>query len=191
MKTIIWDVDDVLNNLMYEWFDYWLHTHSECNIKYKDLFQNPPHNLLGISLKEYRISLDEFRQKHGAQFKPAPEVIEWFRLNGSKYRHMALTAVPLSLANISAEWVYRYFGNWIRSFNIVPSPRESDPKYQYDLSKKDFMYWLNMGDILVDDNLINITGADELGKQTIIFPRPWNDSKRSLSEALQSLNVII
>ena len=185
MKTIIWDVDDVLNNLMQEWFEeHWLSSHPECKLKYEDLIENPPDKLLGITLNEYRESLDEFRKSNCAQFKPTSEVYDWFKKNGSKYRHIALTAVPLALAHISAAWVYQYFGNWIRSFHIVPSPRETDPLFKYDLSKNDFLKWFDKGDIFIDDNLNNIEGANILGLKTIIFPRPWNNSVCSVLESL-------
>jgi len=185
MKTIIWDVDDVLNDFMFDWFEkQWLIVHPECKLKYEDLLENPPHKILGSSLNEYRNSLDDFRRQYGPTFNPVPEVLEWFQANGSNYRHMALTAVPISLSNISAEWVFRHFGNWIRSFNIVPSPRKSDPDFCYDSSKKEFLQWLQKGDILVDDNLINIEGGRILGLKVVVVPRPWNNSLISIREAL-------
>jgi len=185
MKTIIWDVDDVLNNLMQEWFEnHWLISHPECKLTYTDLVENPPCTILQITISEYRRSLDEFRRENGKQFIPVPEVYEWFCLNGSKFRHVALTAVPLDLAHISAEWVYMHFGRWIRSFNIVPSPRESDPDFSYDLSKKEFLQWLGKGNIIVDDDLKNIEGAEKLGLKTIIYPRPWNNSIDTLTQVI-------
>jgi len=188
MKTIIWDVDDVLNNLMEEWFEnHWLVSHPGCKLNYNDLVANPPHEILGTTLNEYRKSLDEFRGRHGFQFKPVPEVYEWFQTNGSNYRHIALTAVPLALAHISAAWVYQYFGNWIRSFNVVPSPRETDPSFHYDLSKKDFLYRFDKESILIDDNLKNIRDAMSLGLKTITFPRPWNGNTTNRIEILNQL----
>jgi len=188
MKTIIWDVDDVLNNLMEEWFEnHWLPSHHECRLKYGDLVENPPDKLLGTTLNEYRKSLDEFRKISGSQFKPTPEVLDWFKTYGSKYRHIALSAVPLSLANISAAWVYQNFGNWIRSFNIVPSPRDTDPVFNYDLSKKDFLSWFGKGDFFIDDNLLNIKEARKIGIQSFVFPRPWNEGELGLTELLKQL----
>ena len=123
MKTIIWDVDDVLNDLMKEWLDkHWLPSYPDCAIRYEDLIENPPHNILHITIDNYRRSLDEFRMNRGSELRPVMEVHDWFKANGNKFRHIALTAVPLSLAHISAAWVYKYFGTWIRSFNVVPSP---------------------------------------------------------------------
>lgn len=188
MKTIIWDVDDVLNDFMYEWFEkQWLINHPECKLKFQDLLENPPHKLLGTTLNEYRNSLDEFRSQYGPQFKPVPEVLEWFHTNGSNYRHIALTAVPLRLAHISADWIFRHFGNWIRSFNIVPSPRITDPAFYYDLSKKDFLNRFDKDCILIDDNLKNITDGQSIGIQTLIFPRPWNGIITNRMELLNQL----
>jgi len=188
MKTIIWDVDDVLNNLMEDWFEkHWRLIHHECNIEYGDLVENPPDKILGTTLYEYRKSLDEFRNINGTQFQPTPEVLDWFKTNGSKYRHVALTAVPISLASISAAWVYKHFGNWIRSFNIVPSPRDTDPDFIYDLSKKDFLSWFSKGDIFIDDNLINIKDAGTIGIKTLIFPRPWNKGGLNLTDFFKQL----
>jgi FMN phosphatase YigB (HAD superfamily) len=188
MKTIIWDVDDVLNDFMFDWFEkQWLIVHPECKLKYEDLLENPPHKILGTSLNEYRNSLDDYRSQNGSTFNPVPEVLEWFRAKGSNYRHMALTAVPLSLAHISADWVFRHFGNWIRSFNVVPSPRLTDPAFFYDLSKKDFLSSVDSDCILIDDNLINIKSAQSLGIKTIVFPRPWNGTTTNRIEILKHL----
>ena len=188
MKTIIWDVDDVLNDLMREWLEkHWLFLHPECKIQYDDLTENPPHNILGITIEDYRKSLDDFRGNRGSEMLPVPDVYDWFKSSGSKFRHIALTAVPLSLAHISAAWVYKYFGTWIRSFNIVPSPRSTDPQFDYDQTKKEYLMWLKKGDIFVDDNLINIAGAKDLGIEAVIMPRPWNKTYGSIREMLRLL----
>jgi len=188
MKTIIWDVDDVLNDLMKEWFGkHWLPSHPDCAIRYEDLLENPPYNILHITIDNYRKSLDKFRMTRGSELLPVLEVHDWFKAHGSKFRHIALTAVPLSLAHISAAWVYKYFGLWIRSFNVVPSPRSTDPHFNYDQSKKEYLVWLKKGDIFIDDNLVNIAGAKDLGIETVIIPRPWNKTCGSIYKILQSL----
>ena len=42
MKTIVWDVDDVLNDLMAAWFyEAWLPAHRDCTVTYAQIAQNP------------------------------------------------------------------------------------------------------------------------------------------------------
>ena len=68
MKTIIWDVDDVLNDLMRAWFeDYAALNGTHTHITYDRLTSNPPHELLGISRMEYLESLDKFRLSEMAE----------------------------------------------------------------------------------------------------------------------------
>lgn len=193
MLTIIWDVDDVLNNLMYEWFTHqWLPGHPQCNIKYEQIIENPPHNLLGADIGEYLASLDAFRMSEQArQMQPVPEVLAWFVKHGHKCRHVALTATPLIGAGHSAGWVIRHFGQWIRSFNFVPSNREGQCIPVYDRTKADYLKWLGQGDVLIDDSLVNIESAKELGIKCILMPRPWNGACHSISNVLDSLSELI
>jgi len=188
MKTIIWDIDDVLNDLMKQWFEKkWLAENPGSLLVYKDIIENPPHEVLNMSLAEYRTSLDDFRLEFGQYFIPSVEILNWFKEYGSNYRHMALTAVPIKLAHISAAWLFNHFGNWIHSFNIVPSPRDSDPPFRYHSTKKEFLNFLGKGDLIIDDNLKNIQGAKELGLQTILYPQPWNNSQLSTKEIFSKL----
>jgi FMN phosphatase YigB (HAD superfamily) len=188
MKTIVWDIDDVLNELMKEWFEKkWCAAHPECRLSYTEISQNPPHELLSVSLEEYRLSLDEFRLEYGHQLKPVPEMLSWFQQHGNKFQHVALTAVPVSLSHVSAAWLFRYFGSWIRSFNIVPSPRTSDLPSSYHQTKKDFLQWIGKGDIMIDDNTANIEGARALGLRAFIMPQPWNHHDLSRQEILRNL----
>ncbi|MEJ7826675.1 MAG: hypothetical protein WKF91_00710 [Segetibacter sp.] len=191
MKTIVWDVDDVLNNLMGDWFEEWCSFNRHCTLDYNNIISNPPHELLKISLEEYKSSLDDFRIKKLGDLEPVPEILTWFQLNGNKYCHIALTAVPIATSHISAGWVFKNFGTWIRSFNIIPSPRNTDIPVQYHQTKKEFLGWVNKGDILIDDNIFNIEGANELGMKTLLFPRPWNNPTYTISQALQNLTELI
>ena len=113
MKTIAWDIDDVLNDLMRCWFEQsWLVTNPEYKLEYEDLKQNPPHDILGISLKEYLISLDNFRVSESARkMQPVKEILDWFIKYGSSYRHIALTARSLETIPVLSNWVFRYFGD--------------------------------------------------------------------------------
>ncbi|MEM5786778.1 MAG: hypothetical protein AAGU11_05625 [Syntrophobacteraceae bacterium] len=188
MKTIIWDVDDVLNDLMKEWFmDYSL-SHATCSHTYDRLTDNPPHALLGISREEYLESLDTFRLSGKVEkMRPVGEVFEWFCRNGDRFHHVALTATPLCAGSISAGWVMRHFGRWIRSFNVIPSPRTGEKVFCYHETKADFLRWWGKGDILVDDSTENVTGALALGLKAVLFPRPWNGSTLTMEGALAKL----
>lgn len=187
--TIIWDVDDVLNPLMLSWFnERWLVSRPACSLTYGGIVENPPHTLLGVSLGEYLESLDQFRLSDGfAMMEPVREVLDWFRSQGHAYRHMALTATPLRTAPGSANWVLRHFGQWIRSYNFVPSRREGETIPEYDRTKEEFLAWLGRGNVLVDDSPANIEGAGRAGLKTVLIPQPWNSSRRTLAEALQFL----
>ncbi|MFC2038931.1 hypothetical protein ACFLUG_04080 [Chloroflexota bacterium] len=193
MNTVAWDVDDVLNDLMRTWFErHWVPSHPKCPISYGQISENPPHELIGVSKSEYLGSLDGFRLSETAmEMIPVPEVLAWFRQHGEHYRHVALTATPLHSAPASSAWVIRHFGYWIRSFHVIPSLRKGEQIPEYDRSKEDFLTWFGKIDILVDDNPLNIASAQNLGIQTILIPRPWNQSKLSLSEAINALTGLL
>ena len=192
MKTVVWDVDDVLNDLMRNWFsNAWRPAHPECVLSYDEIRENPPHRVLGVPLQTYLDSLDAFRATEGPKLEPVGEVLEWFRAHGHKARHMALTAVPLRAADISAAWVLRHFGKWIRSFNVIPSPRLDETLPAYDQSKRDFLSWSRRGDIMVDDNVTTINDIQSSGIQTVLWSRPWNGNARSTAEHLHLMTRLI
>jgi hypothetical protein len=190
MQTIVWDVDDVLNDLMREWYAAkWLPEHPQCPVRYEELEQNPPHELLNASLQEYLASLDAFRlSEQGRSLSPDRTVVQWFEREGSRYRHVALTATPIVNAPHAASWVFRHFGRWIRTFAYVPSSRPGDPVNAYDRSKGEFLSWWGRADILIDDNLQHTSAAAELGISTYLVPRPWNDAGGSLADILAKLS---
>jgi hypothetical protein len=189
MKTIAWDVDDVLNDLMRCWFEEkWLPTHQECKKGYEDLKENPPHRILGINLDEYLKSLDEYRlSDEYPRMKPVKDVMDWFFLYGTEFRHIALTAVPINASSISAQWVIKNFGKWIRTFHFVPSKRSQEDIPEYEKEKGDFLQWFGKVDVLIDDNPENIRSAERAGIKGILIPRPWNNQNQSVKEILQSL----
>ena len=193
MRTIVWDVDDVLNNLMGAWFEDWAASKKESPpLPFEGLADNPPHDLLGISRAEYIESLDAFRLcGKAAKLQPQPDVHEWFSRYGGKCRNVALTAVPLRAAHVSAEWVMRHFGRWIRSFNVVPSQRRGDDAENAHVSKSDFLRWWGKGDILVDDSEENVTEARALGMRAVLFPRPWNRSSLTIGDTLEELAKLV
>jgi len=173
LKTICWDIDDVLNDLMLEWLTF--HNHiAHTDIKYSDIQSNPP---IGILIDEYLLSLDKFRECHFFYLKPIDKVLQWFSENGERFRHIALTAVPLFYSHISAQWVIKYFGNWIRSYNFIPSKRPGQHIFEYDISKADFIKRIGSIDLFIDDNENNINQAINLNIPTILFPRPWNSNR--------------
>lgn len=190
MKTIVWDVDDVLNDLMRDWFTRaWCPAHPHCAVRYEDIVENPPHRVLGITREKYLSSLDAFRLGAGLTMAPCGEVLGWFQRYGDCCRHVALTAVPLRAADISAMWVIRHFGRWIRSFNVVPSPRPDEALQTGDRTKKEFLEWWGKADVLIDDSLVNVSAARELGIEALLCPRPWNNEVGDLRRTLDALTL--
>jgi len=192
MLTIVWDVDDVLNDLMQQWFTHcWLKKQSECQLSYRQLTSNPPHAVLGISREEYLGSLDEFRKTQRArEMKPNGSVLEWMKQHGDGFRHIALTARPLDSAPNVAEWVMRHFGAWIRCIGFVHT-RENDQFPPYDRTKGEFLDWIKCGDIMVDDSAGNILQAQSRGLKTLLYPQPWNDSPLSVEGLLDELTNMV
>jgi hypothetical protein len=189
MKTIAWDLDDVLNEFMRTWLERgWRPAHPGCRIGYDELVKNPPCELLGCTKGEYLASLDEFRQSAAArEMPPVPPVLAWFGEHGPRFRHVAITAVPLAAAPLSAAWVMRHFGRWIRSFHVLPSHREGANLPVYDRSKGEVLRRWGTIDALVDDDPGNLSSAEELGIRTFCVPRPWNHGAGSLAEMLDDL----
>jgi hypothetical protein len=189
MLTLVWDVDDILNNLMHRWFhDGWLAEHPDCRLTYAELTCNPPDTVLSVPRSEYLASMDRFRKtEQGCNLTPNPQVLGWFREQGSHFRHIALTARPLETAPDVAHWVMRHFGGWIRCFGVVPT-RLGKEFPVYDRSKGDFLAWLGRGDVLVDDSTENILDAASLGLKTLQPAQPWNKSTLTIPALLQELS---
>jgi hypothetical protein len=189
MKTIVWDVDDVLNTLLATWLETaWRPTHPSCTVTCAQLTENPPQRLLGITAAEYRQSLDEFRLNRFGQLHPVAEIVAWFETHGGNFRHIALTATPLHTAPGSAAWVMRHFGRWIRTFAVVPSPRPDDLGPAYDRSKADYLRWWGQADILVDDHPAHVIAAQKLGLTGLLVVQPWNQNGLTTSQLLAFLN---
>ena len=190
MLTIAWDVDDVLNELMRTWLEvWWRPKHPGCILNYEDIRKNPPHPLLGVELDEYLQSLDEFRLSgRYEQMQPNPEVLEWFKKHGSSFRHIAVTSVSRIAAPVSASWVIRHFGDWIRTFHFVPSSRRGEMLPEYDTTKADYLRWLNRVDVFIEDNEHNVTGLPKTGIKYFLVSRPWNLSTFSMDDLLGTLS---
>lgn len=193
MLTIIWDIDDVLNNLMRSWFyQGWLPHHPDCQLEYNDITENPPDKLLKTSKEEYLESLDAFRlSKNAMLMQPNPNILQWFNNYGHKCMHIALTNRPLKTVPPLAGWIFSYFGDWIRTFSFIPPSRNNDSPPRYFQTKKDYLLWLGNADIFIDDNLDNIIDAESIGMKTILMPQPWNNSKLTINETLILLLDII
>ena len=125
MKTIVWDVDDVLNDLTRAWFETeWLPLHPACRLGYHELKTNPPHELLGVSKTEYLTSLDRFRlSQEAASRAPDSALLNWFRAHGDQHRHIALTARPRETVCPALQWLLDHFGEWFQTVGFVPSER--------------------------------------------------------------------
>jgi FMN phosphatase YigB (HAD superfamily) len=193
MKTIIWDVDDVLNDLMRVWFeDFWRPQHKSVALDYAEIKVNPPHVLLRVTKEEYLASLDEFRLSgRYDRLPPTAEIKQWFVLHGAKCRHVALTRVPAAVSHVSAAWVMRHFGNWIRSFHFIPSYRAEENPPVYDEDKGTYLNYFGKADLLIDDAQDNIEAAKKAGVKTLIFPRPWNQSGLTVEQLLDKVLSII
>jgi len=190
MLTIVWDVDDVLNDLMRSWFEQeWLPAHPDCKVNYAGITENPPHHVLGISKAEYLASLDSFRLSDKARLmRPNEDIIAWLKQSADQFRHIALTARPLDMAPPLAEWVFRHFGDYIRVFGVVPSRQEAHIP-RYDQSKAEFLQWWGKADALVDDSQENIEAANSIGVRGVLYPQPWNRCELTVAETLDLLSA--
>ena len=189
MLTIVWDVDDVLNDLMYQWFTHcWRPQTPSCRLPYAELSGNPPDEALGITRAEYLNSLDAFRKTDRAlNMQPNADVLAWLEEQGARFRHIALTARPLESAPDVTHWVMRHFGAWIRCVGVVPT-RTPENVPIYDRTKGDYLKWLHCGDIMVDDSMENVAQAQALGIKTLLYPQPWNNSPLSVATILKELS---
>lgn len=187
---VIWDVDDVLNELMREWFEHWSDRTSRRRRSYDDLTDNPPHEILGMSEREYLESLDAFRRERYETLSPRAETLRWFEHYGDRGHHVALTAAPATVAHLSAAWVVRHFGQWIRTFAFVPSPRGTGSAR--GVTKADYLSWLGLGDVLVDDRDETAQAVRSMGLKCVVPPQPWNRSEHlSLEGALEHLRATL
>jgi FMN phosphatase YigB (HAD superfamily) len=174
--VIAWDIDDVLNHLTAEWFDAFCRERSITDFAYEHINENPPHRLFGIEIDDYKASLDRFRIAQFKDLQPDPDVLRWFKEHGENFSHVAVSAVPLKCAYLSAEWLLRHFGPWIRSFNFVPSFRRDTFCPKYDGGKDDVLARFSRIDVFVDDSEDNIAAVARIGIKTALFPAPWNSN---------------
>jgi len=186
------DVDDVLNDPTGSRLEQgWRASHPECTTRYEELTANPPHECLGTTREEYLRSLDAFRLARFDALDPSSEVLAWLARHGASCRHLALTATPRRTAPVSASWVLRHFGHWIRVFAFVPSAREDDGFPSYGGTKAEALDWLTGVDVLVDDSPVHVAAARAAGRRAVLVPRPWNDARGALADALDELTELV
>ena len=190
MKTIVWDIDDVLNDLQRSWLDVeWNGKHPGRMIKYAQLTVNPPHDLLKIDIHSYRESLDAFRlSARAGTMKPDPQVYNWFTRYGHLFRHVALTARNIGTVSVAIQWLLDHFGQWFQTIAFIPSERRHESPKQPDRRKVDYLVWLNRADYYIDDNSINVREASAIGVCAFLVSQPWNNSQQTLCQILRIIN---
>ena len=189
---IVWDVDDVLNHLTEDWLAWYKKEHQACTVKLRDLYENPPHQILSISKDEYLTSLDEFRVNFFCNLTPSREILNLFEKYGDRFRHYALSAVPYNFANISSEWTFKHFGKWIRGFHFVPSFRKNAQIPHYHKSKLDVIVEIKDVFLFIDDNEGNVNNVMDYGINSVLYPAPWNRNKKKSGSKLiaENLNIV-
>lgn len=190
IPTIVWDIDDVLNDLMRQWFEQeWCASRPDCTIRYEDLHSNPPHEYIGASKGEYLASLDSFRLSAEAErMTPDLALLTWFHRYGANFRHVALTARPTHTAAAAFAWTIRHFGQWIQTLSFVPSARAGVVHSGPDHSKAGFLSWLGKVDVFIDDSPANVEAARRLGVRALLVKQPWNQSDLGVADILDILS---
>ena len=191
MKIIVWDLDDVLNNLMESWLiNAWGCEHPDTCPAYSELKSNPPLGELKATRAAYEESLDRFRlSPAGQNLAPNPLLLSWFHREGSRFEHHVLTARPAKTIAVAAAWVFTHFGHWVRHFHFVPSRRPGDWAPEYDANKSELLARLGRVDLFVDDSPVNVAGVAALGKETYLFPQPWNRTGKTVEQFLNELST--
>ncbi|MCX6983939.1 MAG: hypothetical protein NT118_04185 [Lentisphaerae bacterium] len=156
-------------------------------------FTNPPHKLLGISIHDFRESLDDFRlSENFSKMQPIPSVYKWFEAKAGNTRNIALTATSIKTASCSSAWVFKNYSRWIRTFHVVPSPRRNEILPEYDRDKIEAMSQLDRNGILIDDNEDNVKKAGSCGYTGLLFPRPWNSNAgKSTDDFIRELDKTV
>jgi hypothetical protein len=193
MLTIAWDRDDVLCELMREWFvQSYLPAHPSSTLRYEEITSNPPSESLGMSMEEYLASLDEFRASPAFDaMQPVAPMLDWFKRNGDLYRHVLVTSTTLVSAPAATAWTFRHFGRWIRSVHVLPAKRPGEDLPAYDTDKGSILARLDGVAVLVDDSICNIAAAEAVGVPGLLVPQPWNDATGTIADALTRLDDLL
>lgn len=191
MKTIIWDIDDVLNNLTETWFTgCFLPTNSACGLSYADLSDNPPCSSLQISMQDYLASIDAYRSVADSEMEPRWTILDWLWHNGAAYRHVALTSRPLSAVSSASYWVFRHLGSYVRTVAVAPKPIPREVP-QFDRDKISYLRWLGHFTVLVDDDINVVGAARRAGLRAVLFPQPWNQCRDTVDQCLGKLSALL
>lgn len=186
LPLIVWDVDDVLNNLMASWIDDWSYRNKK-KYRINDLIENPPNRMLKISLEEYYNDLDTFRNENNGDHIPVnKEIMVWFKEKGHLFHNIACTARSKSTRACQARWIYNNYGNWISTVNMSYSGRLKNKKDS--LNKIEFLGFLNKDLLFIDDNEDTIKEAKDMGFDTLLYPQPWNSSTITVNELINKIN---
>jgi hypothetical protein len=188
MTLIVWDIDDVLNELTSNWLK-WV---DDPFISEKSQLTNSRfEEILGWSRKDYLKSLDRFRREQFINLEPN-QLIQNFMARHSRISNLLLSATPLTCAPISARWAFVHFGEWIDGVLMAPSPRASRSSTR--MSKRDHIFRLvKTGEqvICIDDQPANILEARDAGAAAFLWPQPWNESSSSQDAVLDSISVTL
>jgi 5'(3')-deoxyribonucleotidase len=195
MKTIVWDVDEVLNNLVIEWLEYWKVLFPDCKITYDQITNYSLKKVLNAPSNEILQSIDDFKfLGFFTDLKPNQKILKWFEEYGKYFHHIALTSCSLRTSHISASWVYENFGRWIRSFHCIPSSREGKEDIIYDINKAEYIKRIEDVDIFIDDCPENCEKVQDLYHGIKIFTpkKPWNTGTGiDIEEILREITKLI
>jgi hypothetical protein len=186
---IVWDLDDTLNPLMRAWLK-WASQDAGGRYfpSYECLTQNPPHDLCGITYREYLDSLDRFRiSAEGARMTVDPLVLAWFESRGHQFEHHVLTARPTCTVHSAAEWVFRNLGTWIRHFHFVPAVRPGVDLPDAGASKSAVIQGIGQCAFFLDDTEGNFADTGEWVKHCLLVPQPWNCQTLGMAEILHQI----
>ena len=191
MKTIVWDLDDVLNSLMESWLEKAFRLeHPENTVAFAELRSNPPLLELNLGQEEYLRSLDRFRNsREGREMPPHPIILDWFQQFGHRFNHHVLTARPHSTVATASAWVFEHLGTWFRHFHFVPSSRQGVALPVYEATKGEVLRGIGRVDYFIDDSPDNVADAQALGICAFLFPQPWNAGTESVDRFLEDLRL--
>lgn len=169
---ILWDIDDTLNRQIEIFME---HSPLAAGKEYREINLKPQYLSFGCTREEYLDDLDRCRREFIYDSEPRPEMVEFFREYGHSFRSLTLSAVPITIAPLSAAWVYRHFGQWIQGTIYVPSKRSRVQILSHSFnSKAEAVTALN--GLLVDDTADHVESTREAGGRALYFPAPWNEN---------------